>query len=217
MPNRLGPIKVAVSAVIALGAVGGSVAYAYPSGTSMDVTASGAVNSNSVTDVAVTVVNANPNCQINIKVQGAPVIVVPAGRTGAEATQITRTTTISATSGQHRVRVSATDCSARERTQTVFDVADSGVRTSSKVYHRGDQFIVSAFGFTPNAHITFRLTPASGGPSLEQITPNVTNRQGKAQARFTIKGNAPTGDWVLSAYTGSVHNATTIQIGTSKK
>lgn len=115
-----------VTALVALGAVGGSVAYAYPSGVSMNVTAHAMLMDGGMTDVAVTVYNANPHCQINIQVEGASRIIVPAGRTGTpESTTFTRTATVDARPGQRRVTVTTAQCSARERAKTHFRVAGS--------------------------------------------------------------------------------------------
>jgi hypothetical protein len=213
MAYRLGSKKVAVGALIALGAVGGSVAYAYPPGTSMNISATATPTGYGGANVVVTVHNANPECQINIKVQGANEVVVPAERGGTpEAEVITRTVVTTASRGQRKVTVKATNCTAREKSQTVFDIIDARLETNSTVYEQGDQFTVRAFGFTPHARIVFRFTPASGAPGLEQSATDLTDRKGNARARFRIKGNAPTGNWVLSAFTGSVHNETTLEV-----
>jgi hypothetical protein len=213
MPKRLGSTKVAVSALIAMGAIGGSVAYAYPSATSMVVSATAQPTGNGGASVVVTVYNANPHCQIDIDVQGADAVVVPAERTGTpEATSITRTVTSATGAGQSKVKVTAANCTTKEKTQTVFDIIEPRLETNSTVYYQGDQITVRGYSFTPDANITLRLTPGGADKSLEQTATDVTNKKGEARGRFSIPGNAPTGNWVLSAYTGSVHNETIIEI-----
>lgn len=205
MSNLLFNRKSATVALAATAVLGGGVAFAYPSGTPLSVSASAAPTTDAGHEgqvkVMVTVSAANPTCATRINVAGAPTTVFPAGTsTGAVY--------IPAGSGRRRVEARTQSCrkGEKEHAHSQFVVLDAKA-TGNATSPRGRNYRVQLTGLDPSSVVT--STATLQGATLKQVVDNAAvDKRGTATVKFKLK---VTGTWVISSVispSGTVNSVT---------
>ena len=207
MSNLLFNRKSATVALAATAVLGGGVAFAYPSGTPLSVSASAAPTTDAGHEgqvkVLVTVSAANPTCATRINVAGAPTTVFPAGTT-------TGAVYIAAASGRRRVSARTVDCRKGEREHahsqfTVLDAKATGNATSPK----GKNYRVELTGLDPASFVTATAT-LQGETLTQDVDKASVDKRGTATVKFKLK---VAGTWVVSSVispSGEVNSVTVV-------
>jgi hypothetical protein len=196
--NTLLNKKTAVVGLAAVAVLGGGVAFGYPAGTDLTVSAS-ATQSGGNTSVMVSVGNANPTCATRIQLDGGSEFVLPAGTT-------TATVPFGTASGSHSVSARTVDCAkgAKEHAKSKFVVLNAkasgaGSATVKKNYQ------VDLSGFDAGSTVTVTATLPGSNPLVQIQQSDTADKRGTGKVKFKF----PTaGTWsIVTTATGGVSAA----------
>lgn len=191
---------VGLAAVVALGGGAAGVAYAYPSGVPMTVSASSTKVDDSTQSVTVSLGNSDPRCSTTITVNGTYFTTLTGGAT-------TYTGTVPFVSGRNRVRARTVDCDLRERSRTEYVVPDAAISGPSSVAE-GGRVRYRLSGLEPGTTVTVQAVEAGGAASYSDT--DVVNRRGEASVRFRFR---VAGTYAVTAsVNGSVVTSTSITV-----
>jgi hypothetical protein len=193
--NTLLSKKTAIAGLAAVAVLGGGVAFAYPAGTDLTVSAS-ATQTDGVTSVMVSVGNANPTCATRIQIDSGNEVVLPAGTT-------TTTVPFGSVNGSHSVSARTVDCAKGEKehakSQFVVLNAQASGATTAKVKK---SYAVNLSGFQPGSNVTVTATLVGSNPLVQVLDTDVADKRGTAKTKFKFTA---TGDWsVVTTATGGV-------------
>jgi hypothetical protein len=181
--------KTAIAGLVMVAGLGGGVAYAYPSGTAMTVSAT-ATTSGTSAPVTVTVANGNPACQIRVNVDGGPDIVLPAGTS-------TTTVTIPAVAGSHSVRARTVDCpkGAKEHAKSKFVILNAQASHAATAQVKKN-YEVTYSGLQPDDILTVTATLSGSSPLQQLVDSDSVDKRGNAKVKFKFKS---AGTWSISS------------------
>jgi len=192
---------IGVAAVVGVGGGVAGVAYAYPSGVPMTISASATKVDDSTQSVTVSLGNADPRCATTVTVNGTYFTTLTAGTT-------TYTATIPFQSGRNRVRARTVDCDLRERSRVDYVIPDASISGPSAV-GEGSRVRYRLSGLEPGTTVTVQAVRSGGGAVYSDT--DVVNRRGEASVRFRFR---ETGTYAVTAsVNGSVVTSTSITVG----
>ncbi|GLY17246.1 hypothetical protein Kisp01_42610 [Kineosporia sp. NBRC 101677] len=171
--------KAAAVGVAALVGVGGGVAgvaYAYPSGVPLTVSAS-ASTANGQTVLTVSLGNADPRCATEITVNGNYFGTLTGGQTTLSAP-------IPNTSGRNRVRARTIDCDLKERARSEFVIPNAQLSGPGTAAVK-DRVEYSLTGLEPGTTVTVTAVRSGGGATYSDT--DVVDRRGEAEVRIRYK------------------------------
>ena len=198
--SRMFSRKTLIVALVATAMLGGGVAFAYPPGTKLTVTAT-AAPSGGATKVLVSIQNANPTCATKIEVEGGATVIFPAGTTTGEVT-------IPAGTGRRRVEARTVDCpkGSKEHAHSNFSILNAHATVTGS----NSRYEVEYTGLDAKSTVTATATRSG---SSEQVVKsgNVDNR-GEATIKIRLR---TAGTWVITSVisppgTGSVGPVTVV-------
>jgi hypothetical protein len=189
------------SAVVALAATavmaGGVAAYGYPNGTEMTVSATaGPTDPAGGTSITVTVSNANPACQIRVRIDNDNEQILPVSGTSATTTIVVAP----AIEGRHTVRARTVNCTEgadKEHAKSRFVVEDAMV-TGPANADLGKYYRLTISGLEPGTPVSLVATAPDGSPSVGPAQDDVANNRGEAKLRVRLT-EAGTWSVVVSA------------------
>lgn len=197
--------KTAVVALAATALLAGGVAYAYPNGTQLTVSARATPAGDGQAEVLVTIANADPRCATRIRVEGAPETVFAPG-------VLTGTVSIPISSGRFRVAARALDCEERERARSEFVILDARAAGESATVPRRTNFEVAYTGLDPASTVTATATLQGSDPLVQVSESDDVDRRGEATAKFRFRR---AGVWVITTEStppGTTINAVTVEV-----
>jgi type 1 fimbria pilin len=190
MANKFLSRKTAIITLVATAGLGGGVAYAYPSGTAMTVSASAsATTPGGNAPVMVTVSNVNPACQTLVSVDDGSSVLLPPGAT-------TTTITISSSPGRHSVTARTVDCpkGEKEHAKSKFVIVDASV-TAPPTAKVKKNYEVDYAGLEPDSIVTVTATLPGSSPLKQLVESDSVDRRGAAKVKFKFP---TTGTWSVS-------------------
>jgi hypothetical protein len=187
--RRSAVVGLAVTTVIA----GGVAAYAYPPSSPLTVEAAPQSNGSTL----ITINNANPNCDFDVRVDGGTPARTTLPRNGT--TVLTATFAVTGTK-DHDVRVKAVNCTKgtdKEHARTQFvipNVQVSGPATADA----GKYYRVNVTGVQDGTEVTLMAT-GPGGAMATDIRSDDANGRGEAKPRVKLPS---AGNWTVTAVAG---------------
>jgi hypothetical protein len=182
--------KIAIVALAAIAVLAGGVAFAYPPGMRLAVsaTASNDPAHPGQTTVLVTVTNANPSCSTRINVDGGNEVLLAPGVTST-------TVYIDPRPGRHTVRARTVGCEkgSKEHARNKFvtlDAKASGATSSPK----GKNYRVDFTGLDPDSSVTSMATRVGGNQPVGAESDHA-DRRGEATVKFKLKES---GTWTIT-------------------
>jgi hypothetical protein len=193
--NSLLTKKAAIVGLSAAALLGGGVAYGYPSGTALTVSAT-AAPMNGTVKAMVSVANANPTCATRIRIDNGNEVVLPAGTT-------TTTIDLGTVTGRHSVTARTVDCAKgqKEHAKSKFVVLD-GKATGDATAHVKKKYPVAISGFEPGTDVTVTATLVGSNPLVQVHDSDTVNKRGEAKTSFKFP-QAGTWSVVTSGIGGS--------------
>jgi len=198
--------KIVVVGIAGAALIGGTAAYAYPPNVSMSATAVGTPDSTDGSDLAVTVRDSNPACDIRIDVNEVKYTVA-----AGHPTTFTETFEIKSERGRHTVQVKTVGCAGhdKEHAKAQFTLLKPHIDTKSSV-KKNRSFTVTVKDFPANSQFSVVATYTGKGPAQQpQGAGGTTNSKGLG--KVTLKLPA-TGDWGLHAVGGSQSATDTVHV-----
>jgi type 1 fimbria pilin len=176
--NSLLTRKFAVIALAAAAVLGGGVAYAYPPGQALTVSATASPDGAGKTTVLVTVSNANPSCQIRLEVDGTQTLLPKSA-----STTITTSLTINSVAGRHSISARTEGCTkgSKEHAKSRFVILDAKTESAPTTRVRKN-YLVRLHGFAPASTVTLIATGPGGVPQLTES--DTVDRRGDAKVKF---------------------------------
>jgi len=170
---------IGVAAMVGIGGGAAGVAYAYPSGVPITVSASATKAVNGQSTLTVTLGNADPRCSTNILVDGKLFTTLTGNVT-------TFSGPIAAGSGRHRVRARTVDCDLKENARSEFVVPDAAISGPTTGQTR-QQLRYTLSGLEPGTTVTVRAILAGGGDTYTDT--DVVDRRGNAKVKFKVQNS----------------------------
>ena len=169
-------VGVGVAAIVGIGGGAAGVAYAYPSGVPLTVSASATRVSDTQSTVMVSLGNADPLFQPRLTINGTE-FVLSAGQT-------TFSGTVSTGAGRNRVRARSVNCALKESARVDFVVPNAQLTgpTSGTVNSRA-RFELS--GLEPGTSVTVTAVRSGGGATYSDT--DDVDRRGEASVRLRFR------------------------------
>lgn len=177
-----------VAAVVGIGGGAAGVAYAYPSGVPITVSASATRIDASNASVMVSVGNADPRCQTRLTINGVERVLDPG--------QSTYSGTVPYVSGRNRVRARSVNCAINESARVDFVVPNAQMsgQTSAPVNSRV-RFDLT--GLEPGTEVTVMAVRSGGGATYSDTA--TVDRRGEASVRLRFRS---AGTYAVTATVG---------------
>jgi hypothetical protein len=195
--------KIVGAAILGAAIVGGTAAYAYPPNTSMTASVTSAPASGGGSELAVTVSNSNPDCDIKLDVNEVEE-TVPAGH----PVTFTEVLTIGSERGRHSITVKTLGCGGlnKESAKTSFQLLKPHIDTKSSI-SAGSKFTVTVKDFPPSTAFTVVATKP-GGPTVAPWS-GTTSTKGLGKVKIQLPA---AGTWSLVASGGGTQSTTTVLV-----
>lgn len=188
-----------VAAVVGIGGGAAGVAYAYPSGVPLTVSASATRISDTESTVTVSLGNADPRCQTRLSINGTEVTL--------DAGQTTFSGVVNTGTGRNRVRARSVNCTLRENARVDFVVPNAQL-TGSTTGIAGERIRYQLSGLQPGTEVTVTAVRAGGGATYSDT--DVVDRRGEASVRLRFRS---AGTYAVTAtVAGSTVGSTTVTI-----
>jgi hypothetical protein len=193
--SKLANRKTWVVALAAAAVLGGGVAFAYPPGTNLTVSATATPTAGGKASVLVTIANADPSCKTKVTVRDTPTqtqIFAPGQTTG--------TFTITAAPGRSRVKARTFDCAkpSKEHARSTFVILDAKAVGRSATIRRKSNWRVEYTGLDPDSAVTATATLDGSSPLVQLVESENVDQRGEATVKFKFK---TPGHYVISTQT----------------
>lgn len=188
VPKLLSTRKTVMGALLGAGLLGGGVAFAYPVGTPLTVSATASPDGGNIS-VMVTVTNANPSCNTQIEIDGNVVGTLPAN---GSTTQTATYPLPGSTTGRHKVSARTENCAKgqKEHDHSRFVISNAMV-TGPATGSAGDTYRADFTGFAPGTSVTVTATLAGSSPLVQVSDDDVANSKGDGKVHFKFPKGHP--------------------------